>query len=385
MKFKCLLIFWMFSMVVRAQTPQPEGPLAADLQEEVVRITATVSDLYGRTETKPLPITVFRPKGEGPFPLVVYNHGRAVASKRDQQGRQRSEHLARYLVSKGFVVMMPTRIGYWETYAGGFDPEDSGNCNSRRVEPMSLAASDQVMATVAYAKSLPYVDTSRWVVMGVSVGGLTSIATVYRNPPGLVGGINFAGGSGGDPDSRPGEPCSPQALERLWHQKAPGATAPMLWLYWENDKFWGAEIPRKWHQAWTSGGAKAQMHTLAAIGNDGHSGVGIDMNHWVPLAEKFLADLGFAKSGVIPSPSASGFAQIDDAASAPTSKANQNGLYQKFLDAKSPRAFAIGKKGSVGYASGDWAMGKAIGYCQARRDDVCKIYAVDNEVVWVKD
>ena len=56
--------------------------LAKDLQEEIVRIQATVKDLYGREATKPVPITIYRPAGEGPFPLVVFNHGRSVAEKR---------------------------------------------------------------------------------------------------------------------------------------------------------------------------------------------------------------------------------------------------------------------------------------------------------------
>ena len=42
--------------------------------------------------------------------------------------------------------------------------EQSGSCDDRRPEPMSLAASDQVLAKAVFAKSLPYVDTSRWQV-----------------------------------------------------------------------------------------------------------------------------------------------------------------------------------------------------------------------------
>ncbi|MBY0466580.1 MAG: hypothetical protein K2W33_16715, partial [Burkholderiales bacterium] len=115
--------------------PAPEV-WAKDLREEVVRINVTVTDMFGRQATRPMPITIFRPAGEGPHPLVVFNHGRAVDSKRAAQGRARAEHTARYLVGKGFVVMAPTRVGYWETY-GDFDPEQSGPCNAKRFGPMS--------------------------------------------------------------------------------------------------------------------------------------------------------------------------------------------------------------------------------------------------------
>ncbi len=369
---------------IAAQTPPEDTAMALDLREEVQHIAVTVKDLYGREETRQIPVTIFRPQGDGPFPLVIMNHGRAVSDKRAQQGRQRFESLSRYLVHKGFVVLLPTRVGYGETY-GSFDPESSGNCNAMRVEPMAQAASDQVLATLAFARTLPYVDARRWLVMGQSVGGLTSIATVWRNPPGLVGGINFAGGTGGDPDKHPGDPCGPQVIERLLRDKAAGARQPMLWLYWANDQYWGEAIPKRWHQAWTAAGGIAEFHTLPAVGKDGHGGSGIDMNTWVPIVEPFLARLGFDKPGVIARPPASGFAAIDDAGKVPVNKATQDGLYRKFLEAKMPRAFAVGKQGSAGYATGDWAMGRALGYCQARRGDSCKLYAVDNDVVWTKD
>jgi hypothetical protein len=48
-----------------------------------------------------------------------------------QPTRFRYEQQARYFVGKGFVVMVPTRVGYGETY-DGFDPETSGGCSQPR-------------------------------------------------------------------------------------------------------------------------------------------------------------------------------------------------------------------------------------------------------------
>ena len=56
--------------------------LAQDLHEEVLRFQATVTDMFGRQETKSVPVTIYRPPGAGPFPLFVFNHGRAVEAKR---------------------------------------------------------------------------------------------------------------------------------------------------------------------------------------------------------------------------------------------------------------------------------------------------------------
>ena len=363
-----------------APAATPEEPVARDMQEETQRIPVTVKDMYGREELRQIPVTVFRPRGDGPFPLVIMNHGRAVESRRAQQGRQRYEDLSRYLVGKGFVVLLPTRVGYAETYSD-FDPEATGSCSARRPGPMADAVYAQVMATLAFAKTLPFVDASRWIVAGQSAGGLTAVVTVGHAPPGLIAGINFAGGSGGDPDNRPQQPCSPQSVERLWRELAPTARAPMLWLYWQNDQYWGPEIPKQWHAAWLAGGAKAEFHSLAAAGKDGHAGSSVDMDHWVPIVDEFLAGLGFAKTAPLTRPPATGFAAIDQVERVPVSAANREGAYRRFLAAPLPRAFAVGPRGAWSWSTGDWALGKALGRC-ARSGNPCRLYAVDNDVVW---
>ena len=380
------LLLALFSLALgvpaRAQTPATAASselLASDLREQVLYTQATVKDLYGREETKALPITVYRPAGEGPFPLVVFNHGRAVADKRAKQGRYRPEAAARYLVAKGFVVLVPTRIGYWESY-GDFDPESSGRCNAMRVEPMAIAASDQVLATLAFAKALPYVDATRWIVAGQSVGGLATVTTVGRAPDGLLGGINFSGGAGGNPDLKPGDPCSPQTLAHYWGGLAATAKAPMLWLYWENDKFWGPDVPLTWHRAWLAGGGQASLARLAPSGGDGHNGLNADMDHWLPLVDAFLQQLGFAAPAIVSRPPASGFADLQAVDKVPT-KPKAHEAYNRFLASPMPRAFAVSDKGGWGMASGDYALGRALGNCQ-RYGQSCKLYAVDDAVVW---
>lgn len=365
-----------------ARSAAAAEPLAADLQEEVQHIPVTVKDLYGREVSRRIPLTIFKPAGDGPHPLVIFSHGRAPVDRRAQQSRLRFEHAARVLVNQGFVVIVPTRVGYGETY-GDFDPEDAGGCSQMRIAPMSQAASDQVLATLEHARSLPYVDASRWVAMGVSVGGLTTLAVAARKPPGLVAAINFAGGAGGDPERRPGQPCMPSNIERHWETLATQTTLPLLWLYWENDRYWGAEHPKRWAQAWQQGGGALQFHLLPAVGADGHSGLSIDMNSWVPLVETYLAQAGFTRSAVVPRPPATAFAAIAEVEKMPTTQTVRDSLVQRFLASKVPRALALGPDGAAGYASGDWALGRALGFCQARRGVLCKLYAVDDDVVWV--
>jgi hypothetical protein len=202
-----------------------------------------------------------------------------------------------------------------------------------------------------------------------------------RQPAGLVGAVNFSGGVGGDPEKNPGKPCSPQQVASLFGRFAKGARVSMLWLYWQNDLYWGADTPRRWHEAWAAGGGLAEFQSLPPLGHDGHSGVSADMDHWVPRVDDYLARLGFGKPGSITRPAPSAFARVDEVDKLPASQATRDGVYRKFLESKTPRAFALGPNNASGWASGDWALGRALGFC-ARRGEPCKLYAVDDDVVW---
>jgi len=39
----------------------------------------------------------------------------------------------------------------------------------------------------------------------------------------------------------------------------------MLWLYWQNDQYWGNDIPKQWHRTWVEAGGKADFQSLAPI------------------------------------------------------------------------------------------------------------------------
>lgn len=382
-RLRLLLLAALLGLVALGRAwSQGVEPQARDLRERVMQVEVSVQDLYGRREQRTIPVTVYLPPGDGPFPLLVLNHGRAVSpEERAQTRRFRYEQQARYFVGKGLAVMVPTRVGYGAAQQGDFDPEYSGGCASPRIEAMSQAASDQVLAVVQAARGLPEVDTSRWWVAGQSVGGLASVATVMRRPEGLQGGINFAGGTGGDPKARPGRPCAASQIASQWRRATPGQP-PMLWFYWENDLYWGAEHPRQWHGAFTERGVQAEFVQFSPVGEDGHLGFARDMDRWTEVVDRFLGRWGLSRAAVPPVPLPSKFAAVREADKVPVSAAQRNKLYADFLASPKPRAFAIGPTGSVGYASGDWAVGRALGFCQARSGLPCRLYAVDDEVVW---
>ncbi|MBV8658791.1 MAG: dienelactone hydrolase family protein [Burkholderiales bacterium] len=377
--FRIALIALLLTASHRAIAEADDSP-ALDMREQVVQIDVTTQNLYNRQLTSPMPITIFRPAGNGPFPLAILNHGRAINEKRADPKRFRFEPIARYLVGKGFVVLVPTRIGYGASY-GSFDPEDAGSCKQLQFAQTTSVATGEVLATLAYARTLPYVNTARWIVAGISVGGLVTLTTVAQHPPGLVAGINFSGGMGGDPAEHPRKPCSEQGFERFIRTAAKDATAPVLWLYWRNDQFWGEQYPKDWFANWLDGGGRGALHQFDPVGNDGHTGMHDDMDHWLPVVDEFLNGQGFTQAAIVDRPAPSHFAALNDTAKAPFTSAQRTG-YQRFLAAKPPRAFAISESGSWGYAVGDYAAGKAMGFCLHYAKQGCRLYAVDDDVVW---
>ncbi len=373
-----------FSHQASAQDVQPAPPeqLSLDIREAIVRVPVTVKDAFNKEISGDVLVTTFRPQGPGPFPLVVMNHGRNSAT-RAQDPRPRSEPIARFFIRKGFAVAVPQRLGYGASASLG-DPEDHTSCESPRYQQAGDAAAVQVLAVVGHMRKEADIDPSRLVIMGQSFGGFTTVAAAATKPDGLVAAINIAGGSGGNSVTRPGEPCNSYRLGLTFAAWGKTATAPMLWMYSENDKYFNPKNSRAWFDAFTKAGAKAEFKLMPPFGDDGHALLVRANDLWQPVVDEFLARHGFTTPGAMGKPAVTGLGKAPDAAAVPLISAKQRDeTYQKYLAAKSPKAAALGSGGRLGYASGDDAMSNALGICQRRTGLPCKLYAVDNDVVWV--
>lgn len=84
-------------------------------------------------------------------------------------------------------------------------------------------------------------------------------------------------------------------------------------------------------------------------------------------------------------PPKSGFAKIDDINAVPNLNEDRKRIYKKFLNEPMPRAFAVSDNGNVGWASkGEDPLARALYFCQIYAKASCTLYAVDNDVVYVK-
>lgn len=115
-----------------------------------------------RYESDGLMITglLSKPAGDGPFPLVLVNHG----------GFDPAKSVSRFLdafASHGFVALASDYRG-----CGGSEGKH---------EAVKGEVND-VLAALRYAKTLPYVDPSRAAVWGFSHGGVVALFAASREP-----------------------------------------------------------------------------------------------------------------------------------------------------------------------------------------------------------
>lgn len=269
------------------------GGAEASLVEEQVDLPVEVKDAYGKTVAMPIKVSFFvDDQTPAPHPVLVINHGRASESAvRAAMGRYRPAEIVRWFARQGFVVAVPTRIGYGVT--GGEDIEDSGACSRKTYGPGFQAAAQQTRAVIEAATARTDTLKDRTVVVGQSYGGATSVAVAASNPAGVVAAINFAGGGGGNPKTSAREPCAPVLLERLFAAYGRSARVPMLWIYTENDLYWGAEYPKAWLAAFQQGGGRAEFVQFPPHGDDGHSLFTRFPAVWQPAVREFLQRQGF--------------------------------------------------------------------------------------------
>jgi dienelactone hydrolase len=284
-----LILFLSFTLI---------SPLVfSEVIETVVKIPVSVRNIYGGEFHQEIVVTVFRDSSSKPGPWLVLNHGRPSGgiAAMQKMGRQRYEKNSKYFVKKGFVVFIPTRVGYGPS--GGPDVEYSGSCGSNNFADSINAAVTQTLAVIDYAKKAPFVDADRGLVAGQSFGGITAVATSTKTITGLRGIINFSGGSGGNPESRPHEPCGQKRLESLYADYGLTTKVPNLWLYSVNDKFWGESYPKQWFEAFKSGANHkfplTKFESLPPYGDDGHSSFTGNPDAWEKKVSSFLTDLDF--------------------------------------------------------------------------------------------
>lgn len=130
---------------------------------------------------------LYKPKGRGPFPAVIWNHG--SGSMNDPPLPFHRKDLATLYVSNGYVFFTPHRAGHGlskdagvpiiekeEANCVGADRAEIRRCKVRYHEEANL----DVVAAVKWLQAQPFIEKSRVAVTGVSYGGIQTILTAEK-------------------------------------------------------------------------------------------------------------------------------------------------------------------------------------------------------------
>ncbi len=267
----------------------------ARIIEEIIEVPVSVSNSNFTNNPKfeqKITVTIWRDDSIKKAPYLLFSHGRAgTDQERGKFGRSSEKRNSEYFVSKGFTVILPTRIGYG--VSGGPDADYSGACGNKNYLEARKVAIDQSKQVLNHVFDFSYIDRTKGIVVGQSVGGFTTIGLSAENISGLKGAINFAGGDGGDPIKSAEKPCGDYLIKDTFAKYGASNKVPTLWLYSVNDKFWGEQLPKDWFAAFQKAGGKGQFISLPAYKEDGHSIFRGDLNAWKNDFEKFIKEIGF--------------------------------------------------------------------------------------------
>lgn len=234
-------------------------------------------------------VRVLRPAGKGPFPLAIVNHGSPVdATERTAMELPTFPSASNWLLARGYMVALPLRRGYGET--GGPWVEGYGSCRNPDYYRAGLATADDIQSVMDFLRDRSDLARDRILLAGWSAGGWGSIAAASRNPRGVFAVVNLAGGRGGNPTAGN---CTAERLVAAAGRYGETARIPSVWLYSDNDRFFGPGLSRAMFAAYVGAGGPAEYVALPAFGADGHRifSAADGRAFWQPPVEKFLAKL----------------------------------------------------------------------------------------------
>jgi dienelactone hydrolase len=234
---------------------------------------------------------VITPGGDGPFPVVILNHG-SPRTPDDRVHRPAYKAATRWFIDRGFAVLIPSRRGYGRS-KGAF-AEGFGSCDRPDYVKAARATAADIRAVVAWARAQSWVQRDAIIPIGQSAGGFGVIALAAESVPGVAGVINFAGGRGSPADGRN---CSAKALRDAARIFGRTAKAPSLWVYAQNDRFFWPKLARGLYRAYRSESQSRSLYVqLPPFGRNGHGvfSAADGPEVWGPVVSDFLRSLGFA-------------------------------------------------------------------------------------------
>jgi dienelactone hydrolase len=356
-----------------ANASSDETALLPGLVREPIALQITLPD-----GTKPnLEALVVRPDRPGRWPLVLMTPGtpRVAATGVGDRAPELLLTAAVAFAQRGYAAVIVLRRGFG--HSDGPYAESGGPCRSPDYLSPGKASADDLLGALDSLRAQPWVDAQRVLLLGKSTGGLAVLAASARNPQGVVGVLDFAGGRG---SSRPDFVCRPDQLIEAVEQYGSTAKMPSQWVWSENDHYFNPDLARQMLAAYTSHGASAQLAVLPPFGDDGHELLyDAPAEVWWPTVEPFLKTLNLPTQIVV---------QLPAPAVLPQPPGLNEGCRDRFAlygaSRNEGKAFVIAAGGHCSNTlierTPQEAAEHALAYCRSRWSE-CEVYALGQRVV----
>jgi dienelactone hydrolase len=323
---------------------------------------------------------VVRPDRPGRLPLVLMTPGtpRGVGAGAGAGVVDRAPELmlsvAVAFAQRGYAAVVVLRRGFG--HSEGPYAESLGTCHREDYPGTGKASADDVLGALETLRAQPWVDPQRVILLGKSTGGFAVLAAAARNPQGVVGVLDFAGGRG---SLRPDYVCRADQLIATIEQYGETAKIPSQWVWSENDHYFSPGLAQQMLSAYTSHGAPGQLAVLPPFGEDGHELLyDAPVQTWWPTVEPFLKSLNLPTAIVVDLPAL---------AALPVPPGLNPGCQDRFdaygASRNEGKVFVIAEGGHCSYSlierSTQEAAQHALEYCNGKWSG-CKVYAEGQHV-----
>lgn len=182
---------------------------------------------------------LWKPAGTGPFPAVLFNHGSGGADADHTAGMpitQAANVLAPFFIKHGYAFLYPFRRGHGPSASQAPFMQDvlrreeqaKGKEARQHLQFVLLTTEqlDDVMAALAFLKTVPGIDSHRIAIAGNSFGGQLTLLAAERDKT-VRAAVTFAAAAGS-------WERSPELRERLI-SAIHNTTAAIMLTHAEND------------------------------------------------------------------------------------------------------------------------------------------------------
>ncbi len=182
----------LLSLPCKSQLTQPLVPQTVEFSSGTLRLKAYL----------------WKPAGPGPFPVVLFNHGSGGAAADQTAGMpitQAATVLAPFFIKHGYAFFYPFRRGHGPSASQAPFMQDvlrreeqaKGKEARQHLQFVLLTTEqlDDVMAALAFLKTMPGIDSHRVAIAGHSFGGQLTLLAAERDKT-VRAAVTFAAAAG---------------------------------------------------------------------------------------------------------------------------------------------------------------------------------------------